>query len=454
MTDTISMPQLAPGAIRKRNVFDVLEVLKSKDTFASKKPNILVRVDFNVPTKDNGDGTLTITDDSRIRGALPTIRAITQGVHCNAILVSHMGRPKLVQKSASADTDDAETAKQRRDLSLEPVADHLSKLMNTTVLFGADCMNAQDTVNQLPASGGGICLLENLRFYKQEEKNDKEFATKLASYADAYVNDAFGTCHRAHASVSGVPEQMPSELCGIGCLVASELAFLDFSNVGPQDKVAAIIGGSKVSTKLPVIKGILGSAQVLVLGGGLAFTFLKAKGVNIGNSLVEEDLVDTAKDLLQQAEEQGKTIIIPVDSVCSQEFPKAPMELTDTKTFEMTVEAGGIPDGWMGLDAGPQTLALIREALTGSSKLVCNGPLGVFEVPPFDQGTRGLVQIMADLTKQGTVTVVGGGDSVAALEAFGETQAVSYVSTGGGATLELLAGDILPGVAAIADYQA
>jgi 3-phosphoglycerate kinase len=235
--------------------------------------------------------------------------------------------------------------------------------------------------------------------------------------------------------------------------VASELAFLDFSNAAEGDMIAAIIGGSKVSTKLPVIQGLMNSVQILVLGGGLAFTFLKAMGVGIGDSLVEEGMVETAKQLMEQAERGGKKLVIPVDNVCAQSFPKAPVDKSETRTFDMTPGGGGIDDGWMGLDAGPNTLDLLREALAGATKIVMNGPLGVFEVAPFDEGTRGLVAILKDLTaNHGCVTVVGGGDSVAALEAFGETAAVTYVSTGGGATLELLAGDVLPGVAAIADY--
>jgi len=350
--------------------------------------------------------------------------------------------------------DNEETKKQKHDLSLKPVAAHLSKLLDgKPVLFGDDCMNAQKTVAELPAEGGGVALLENLRFYKQEEKNDPNFARTLANYADAYVNDAFGTCHRAHASVSGVPALMSDDVCGIGCLVASELAFLDFKHVSSTDKIAAIIGGSKVSTKLPVIKGLLGSVQTLVLGGGLAFTFLKAKGVNVGSSLLEESMVDTAKDLMEQAKREGKTIVIPVDAVCASEFPKGPMDKSQTKTFELTVEAGGIEDGWMGLDVGPKTVELYRKALGDCTKVVFNGPAGVFEIPPFDEGTRGLVQTLKEITAKGTVTVVGGGDSVAAMEAFGETKSVSYISTGGGATLELLAGDVLPGVEAITDFK-
>lgn len=426
-----------PTSTRKRHVDDVIAVLKE-----SGKKNVLIRVDFNVPMNSAGE----ITDDSRVRGALPTIKAVSEA-GLNAILCSHMGRPKLVQKGE----DNEETNKQRKDLSLKPVAAHLGKLLNKEILFGDDCLKAQSTVDMLPAEGGGIALLENLRFYKEEEKNGSEFTKTLASYADGYVNDAFGTSHRAHASVAGVPSVMAPENCGIGCLVASELAYLDFKHVSESETIAAIIGGSKVSTKLPVIQGLLKNVHILVLQGGLAFTFLAAQGVSIGNSLVEEGMIETARDLMKLAKDTGKTIVLPVDAVCSQTFPSAPMDKTDTKDFDLTVDAG-IENGWMGLDIGPKSVKIIGDALQGATKIVVNGPAGVFEVTPFDEGTRGLVDRIEELTKNGTISVVGGGDSVAALEQFGKTQSVSYVSTGGGATLELLAGDVLPGVAAIADF--
>lgn len=440
MTSSL-IPPVPEGASRKRNVLDILESLKSGD----KGKVILVRVDFNVPMNAEG----VITDDSRVKGALPTIRAITEAGH-NALLVSHMGRPDLVQKGA----DDEATAKQRKELSLKPVAEHLSKLLGKPVLFGEDCMAGQETVEALKSAGGGsVALLENLRFYKKEEKNDPEFAKTLANYCDAYVNDAFGTCHRAHASVSGIPSTFDDKtLCGIGILVANELAYLDFKNTTPADKISAIIGGSKVSTKLPVIEGLIGSTNTLVLGGGLAFTFLKALGIPIGSSLVEESMIETAKALMERADREGKHIVIPCDAVCAAKFPSAPMNKADTITVDMVEGSTGIPDGYMGLDVGPKTIEKFAAALKGSTKLVFNGPMGVFEVPPFDEGTRGLVDTIALLTKEGTTTVVGGGDSVAAMEAFGKTSEVSYISTGGGATLELLAGDILPGVAAIEDY--
>jgi phosphoglycerate kinase len=336
-------------------------------------------------------------------------------------------------------------------LSLAPVAKHLSHLLKLPVLFGDDCMNARNTVDQLPPQGGGVCLLENLRFYREEENNEAGFASNLASLVDAYVNDAFGTSHRAHASTAGVPSILPSKFCGIGSLVASELSYLDFSHVGPKEKIAAVIGGSKVSTKLPVIEGLLKTVDTLVLGGGLAFTFLKAKGISIGSSLLEEELVEKAKELIAQAERTGKNLVLPLDAVCSQTFPHKDMEEEDTKVFDL--DCGGIPDDWMGLDIGPKSVQVFTEALSTATKLVFNGPMGVFEVKPFDGGTRGVVEAMQKLTSQGVVTVVGGGDSVAALEAFGKVGVVSYVSTGGGATLELLAGDTLPGVAAIDDVS-
>lgn len=434
------MPELPAGAIRKRNVYDVMDVLKAQKPAGPR--NILVRVDFNVPMDAEGN----ITDDSRITGALPTIRAIIEN-GCNAILVSHMGRPSLVQKGA----DDEETAKERKALTLEPIATYLSGLVGKPVLFGPDVLKSHDTVQQLPAEGGALCLLENVRFYKAEEKNDPDFAKALSEYADGYVNDAFGTAHRAHGSTAGVPAIMPKEVCGIGCLMASELAYLDFSTKAETDKIAAIIGGSKVSTKLPVIKGLLNSVDVLVLGGGLAFTFLKALGVTIGTSLLEEDMIGTAKEIMEQAEKEGKEILLPVDSVTTEAFPSGPMDEKDTQVFDM-VPGGGIPDGRMGLDCGPKTIAKFEGSLGTCTKICFNGPMGVFEIPPFDKGTRALVDVLASLTEKGCVTVVGGGDSVAAVKTFGKMEAVSYVSTGGGATLELLAGDKLPGVEIIENF--
>ena len=267
------------------------------------------------------------------------------------------------------------------------------------------------------------------------------------------MNDAFGTAHRAHASVAGVPALLPPEKCGVGCLVASEVNYLDFSQLGEGEKVAAIIGGSKVSTKLPVITGLVNQVQVLVLGGGLAYTFAKARGIDIGTSLCEDDMVETAKAILADAEAKGVKLLLPVDAVASESFPSGPMSLGDTKTFDVVAGSAGIEDGWMGLDVGPKTGEVFREGLADATRIIFNGPMGVFEIEPFDNGTKALVDVLEERTKEGAVTVVGGGDSVAALEKFGKTGAVSYVSTGGGATLELLAGDVLPGVAAIADYE-
>lgn len=437
--------------LRRINIDDVLENIrdskKKNNLTDDKATNILVRVDFNVPMNANG----TISDDSRIRASLPTIRKIidhANNLNCNAILMSHMGRPKLVQKGE----DNEETRMQRIKLSLHPVAKRLQALLSESheVNFVSDCIGSEveEAVSALPKGGGSVLVLENLRFYKQEEKNDLDFAKSLSSLGDAYINDAFGTCHRAHASVFGVPSLMPKDLIGIGCLVASEVAYLDFDNLNEDSLITAIIGGSKVSTKLPVIKGLLDKVNILVLSGGLAFTFIKAQGIHVGNSLVEDSMLDTAKEILLQAKEKGTHIVLPVDAVCAQSFPKGTMSLEDTKCFDL-VSGDGIPDGWMGLDVGQKTVSLLRETLELSTKLVFNGPLGVFEIPPFDSGTRSLVDILEDLTIKGCVTVVGGGDSVAALEAFGKTNAVSYVSTGGGATLELLSGVKLPGVEAI-----
>lgn len=431
------MPAYAPGQTRKRNVNDVLEIL---DKDGAK--NILVRVDFNVPM----DADLNITDDSRIRGAIPTIEIILKSGN-NAILMSHMGRPKKVQKGEDDD------GSQRASLSLKAVVPRLTELTGADVRFVDDCIGdkVKEAVAELPGTGGSILVLENLRFRKDEESNVESFAEGLASIADAYINDAFGTAHRAHASVAGVPALLPKEKCGIGCLVASEVAYLDFSQLADGEKVAAIIGGSKVSTKLPVIKGLINQVQILVLGGGLAYTFSKAKGINIGTSLCEDDMIDIAKEILAAAEKNGVKLLLPVDAVATTSFPSGPMSRDDTKTFDL-VPGSGIDDDFMGLDVGPKTRALYKEGLSEATKIIFNGPMGVFEIEPFDDGTKALVDALEENTKNGAITVVGGGDSVAALEKFGKTDAVSYVSTGGGATLELLAGDVLPGVAAIADF--
>lgn len=432
------MPTYAPGQTRKRNVNDVLEFL-GKDGDAK---NILVRVDFNVPM--DGDGK--ITDNSRIRGAIPTIKIILDSGN-NAILMSHMGRPKKVQKGEDDGT-------QRAALSLKHVVSTLKDLSGADVGFVDDCIGdkVKEAVAGLPKNGGSILVLENLRFRKDEETNVESFAQGLASIADAYINDAFGTAHRAHASVAGVPALLPKEKCGVGCLIASEVAYLDFSGLAEGEKVAAIIGGSKVSTKLPVITGLVNQVQILVLGGGLAYTFAKANGVNIGTSLCEDDMVETAKEIMAAAKEKGVKLLLPIDAVGSKSFPSGPMSLDDTKMFAL-VAGGGIDDDWMGLDVGPKTSALFKEGLAEATKIIFNGPMGVFEIEPFDTGTKALVDALEEHTNNGAVTVVGGGDSVAALEKFGKTEAVSYVSTGGGATLELLAGDVLPGVAAISDFE-
>mmetsp|Transcript_25853 Transcript_25853/g.56681 ORF Transcript_25853/g.56681 Transcript_25853/m.56681 type:complete len:440 (-) Transcript_25853:170-1489(-) len=436
-----TMPIYAPGQTRKRNVNDVLETLKNDDTEGAR--NILVRVDFNVPM----DADFKITDDSRIRGAIPTIDTILKSGN-NAILMSHMGRPKKVQSGEDAD------GSQRKALSLIHVLPRLTELTKADVRFVDDCIGDKvaAAVAELPKTGGSVLVLENLRFRKDEESNADSFASGLASIADAYINDAFGTAHRAHASVSGVPALLPKEKCGVGCLVASEVAYLDFSGLAEGEKVAAIIGGSKVSTKLPVIKGLVNQVQILVLGGGLAYTFAKARGIKIGTSLCEDDMVDIAKEILADAETKGVKVLLPVDAVATKSFPSGPMSRDDTTVFDL-VPGGGIDDDFMGLDVGPKTSVIFKQGLSEATKIIFNGPMGVFEIEPFDDGTKALVDALEEVTKNGAITVVGGGDSVAALEKFGKTDAVSYVSTGGGATLELLAGDVLPGVVAIADYQ-
>ena len=270
----------------------------------------------------------------------------------------------------------------------------------------------------------------------------------LAAFGDGYVNDAFGTCHRAHASVSGIPSVMDPSVCGIGLLVQAELAHLQFP---PGGNVAAVVGGSKVSSKLPLIRELLEKVDVLVLGGGLVFTFLKASGVHVGSSMVETSMLDMSKEILADAKQRNKMIVLPVDAVCAEQFPNANGPPEPTQTFDVTTNSDGIEPGWMGLDVGPRSAEVIRDSLADADRIILNGPMGVFEIPPFDAGTRALLQVMVDRTKNGCTTVVGGGDSAAAVRAFDMEKEVSYVSTGGGATIELLAGAILPGVAAIAN---
>jgi phosphoglycerate kinase len=379
-----------------------------------------VRVDFNVPVDDAGN----ITDDTRIRAALPTIKDLVQK-GAKVILASHFGRPKGVDEK----------------LRLTPVAKRLSELLGQEVIKTNDCIGEEVAAKVAALQNGQVLLLENVRFYKEEEQNDPEFAKKLASNADLYVNDAFGTAHRAHASTEGVTHYLSPSVAGY--LIEKELQYLQSAIENPQRPLAAIIGGSKVSSKIGVIEALLEKCDKLLLGGGMIFTFYKARGLNVGKSLVEEDKLELAKYLEAKAKQKGVTFLLPKDVVVADKFA------ADANSQIVSIE--NIPDGWMGLDIGPESVQLFQQALADCKTIVWNGPMGVFEFDKFAVGTEAIARTLADLSKQGATTIIGGGDSVAAVEKVGLAEQMSHISTGGGASLELLEGKVLPGIAALDD---
>jgi phosphoglycerate kinase len=380
----------------------------------------LVRVDFNVPLDEQGN----ITDDTRIRAALPTINDLTQK-GAKVILASHFGRPKGV--------DDK--------LRLTPVAKRLSELLGKEVIKTDDCIGDDVSAKVGAMQNGQVLLLENVRFYKEEESNDSEFAKKLAANADIYVNDAFGTAHRAHASTEGVTHYLTPSIAGY--LIEKELQYLQNAIENPQRPLAAIIGGSKVSSKIGVIETLLDKCDKLIIGGGMVFTFYKARGLNVGKSLVEDDKLELAKSLEAKAKEKGVTLLLPTDVVVADAFS------ADANTQTVSVE--NIPDGWMGLDIGPDSVKVFQEALADCKSVIWNGPMGVFEIDKFAVGTFAIAHTLAEIGKTGATTIIGGGDSVAAVEKVGLADQMSHISTGGGASLELLEGKILPGIAALND---
>ncbi|MBE9250681.1 phosphoglycerate kinase [Dolichospermum sp. LEGE 00240] len=378
----------------------------------------LVRVDFNVPVDDQGN----ITDDTRIRAALPTIQDLTQK-GAKVILTSHFGRPKGVDEK----------------LRLTPVAKRLSELLGQEVVKTDDCIGDDVAAKVGALANGQVLLLENVRFYKEEEKNDPEFAQKLAANADFYVNDAFGTAHRAHASTEGVTKFLSPSVAGY--LVEKELQYLQGAIEEPKRPLAAIIGGSKVSSKIGVIETLLEKCDKLIIGGGMIFTFYKARGLSVGKSLVEEDKLELAKSLEAKAKERGVALLLPTDVVLADNFA------ADANSQTVTIEA--IPDGWMGLDIGPDSVKVFQAALADCKTVIWNGPMGVFEFDKFAAGTEAIAHTLAEIGKTGTTTIIGGGDSVAAVEKVGLADQMSHISTGGGASLELLEGKVLPGIAAL-----
>lgn len=382
---------------------------------------VLVRADFNVPLDDNGN----ISDDTRIRAALPTIQDLLKK-NAKVILCSHMGRPK---------------GQVKEDLRLEPVAKRLSELLGQEVIKCNDCIGKEVAAQVGAMQNGQVALLENLRFHAGEEENDPEFTKQLAANADLYVNDAFGTAHRAHASTAGVTKYLSPAVAGY--LIEKELDYLQNAVENPQRPLAAIIGGSKVSSKIGVISTLLEKCDKLLLGGGMIFTFYKARGLSVGKSLVEEDKLELAKSLEAKAKERGVELLLPTDVVVADQF--------SADANAQTVSAEAIPDGWMGLDIGPDSIKRFQEALAQCKAVIWNGPMGVFEFDKFAVGTEAIARTLADLTQQDVTTIIGGGDSVAAVEKVGVADRMSHISTGGGASLELLEGKELPGIVALDD---
>jgi phosphoglycerate kinase len=381
----------------------------------------LVRVDFNVPL----DASFNITDDTRMTATIPTIKKIlAEGG--SAILMSHLGRPK-----------DGPTDK----YSLKHLVQHLAKLLSTTVLFANDCIGEEAYQKAAALKPGEVLLLENLRFYKEEEKGDEAFAEKLSKLGTVYVNDAFGTAHRAHASTAVIAKFFPGDKKMFGLLMEGEVSSAEKVLHQSEKPFLAIIGGAKVSDKILIIENLLNKATDIIIGGGMAYTFMKALGGNIGNSLCENERLTNAAELLKKAEAKGVCIHLPSDSIIADKFA------ADADTSN--APSDNIPDGWMGLDIGPNATQQFINVIKRSKTILWNGPMGVFEMEKFKQGTKAIAEAVAEATQDGAFSLVGGGDSVAAVNQFNLADKVSYVSTGGGALLEYFEGKVLPGIAAV-----
>lgn len=386
--------------------------------FAGKKA--LVRVDLNVPQDAMGN----VTDDTRARAIVRTVNKIT-GDGGSAILMSHLGRPK---------------GKVNPAMSLKPIADHLSNLLGRPVLFATDCVGPDAKAKAAALKPGEVLVLENLRFHPEEEGGDERFSKSLSELGDVYVNDAFGTAHRAHASTTIVAKFFPTAKL-FGYLMQAEIDSVGKVLGNPQRPMTAIVGGSKVSSKIEVLRNLIGKCDELIIGGGMANTFVKAMGGQTGASLVEEDLLDTARSIIADAKAKGVKLHIPTDAVVADAFAEA------ANTDQCAADV--VPDGWMALDIGPESVEAFRAAVLRSKTLLWNGPMGVFEMKPFQQGTVAIAKAVAEATSHGAFSLVGGGDSVAAVNQFGLAEKISYVSTGGGAMLEYLEGKVLPGIAAV-----
>jgi phosphoglycerate kinase len=387
----------------------------------------LIRVDFNVPI-NNG----VITDDTRIRAALPTIKKVLADGG-SVVLMSHWGRPlKDIEKKPNLTL---------ADFSLKPVVPYLSKLLNVDVQFCDDCISQDAAAKAAALKPGQVLLLENLRYYKQEEKGDKDFAEQLSKLGDIYVNDAFGTAHRAHASTAVIAQFFPGDKKTFGYLMENEVKAAEEVMHNNKKPFTAIIGGAKVSDKILIIENLLDKATDIIIGGGMAYTFFKAEGGSIGNSLCENDRLDMAIALLKKADEKGVTIHLPADSIIADKFS------ADAATSSAL--SNEIPDNWMGLDIGQMAIAQFKKIICASKTILWNGPMGVFEMDKFQHGTKAIADAVVEATANGAFSLVGGGDSVAAVNKFNLADKVSYVSTGGGAMLEYFEGKELPGIAAI-----
>ena len=389
------------------------------DDVELKNKKVLVRVDFNVPMTSD----LKVADDKRIVEALPTIRKILSSGG-SVVLMSHLGRPK---------------GQPNLEYSLQPIASHLSMLLNVSVKFAKDCIGKATKQMVAELKPKEVLLLENLRFHMEEEANEESFAKELASYGDLYVNDAFGTAHRAHASTEGVTKFLKPAVAGY--LMQKEIDYLGRAVANPKRPYAAILGGAKISGKIDVIQSLLPKVDVLIVGGGMAFTFFQAQGLEIGDSLVEQEKLGLAKRILDDVKQKHLRMILPIDCVIADRF--------DNGAQRKVVPVSKIPQGWRGLDIGPDTVKLINMECRKAKTIVWNGPMGVFEMPNFANGTLEVARILAEATKTGATTIVGGGDSAAAVAQLGFDGAMSHVSTGGGASLEFLEGKKLPGVLAL-----
>jgi phosphoglycerate kinase len=395
--------------------------MKTLSDFDFKNKKAIIRVDFNVPLDEN----FNVTDATRIEAAKPTIDAIlAQGG--SVILMSHLGRPKGVEEK----------------YSLKHILKTASDVLGVQVKFAADCIGEEAQTATKNLNAGEVLLLENLRFHAEEEAGDVAFAKELASLGDIYVNDAFGTAHRAHASTTIIAQFFPTEKC-FGTLLAKEIESLNKVLNNSEKPVTAVLGGSKVSSKITVIENILDKVDHMIIGGGMTFTFVKALGGKVGDSICEDDKQELALEILRLAKEKGVQIHIPVDVIAADDFSNT----ANTQVVDVTA----IPDGWQGLDAGPKSLEKFKEVILASKTILWNGPLGVFEMETFSKGTIALGDYIAEATEKGAFSLVGGGDSVAAVKQFGFEDKMSYVSTGGGAMLEMLEGRVLPGIAAILD---